>query len=80
MTGKDVSEHIFKCKTNKSKLLSIFKRSPFGCSLAAQRVKDPKLSLLCLRSLLGRVLDPWPRNLHMRWAKPKTQEKNKKTK
>ena len=34
----------------------------------AQRVKDLVLSLLWLRSLLGRGFDPWPRNFHMPWV------------
>ena len=37
----------------------------------AQRVKDLALSLVWLRWLLWRGLDPCPGNFHMPWAWPK---------
>ena len=40
-------------------------------SLVAQRVKDPRLSLLWLRSLQWHGFDPWPGNFCMPWAWPK---------
>ena len=47
------------------------------CSLVAQRVKDPALSLPWLWSLLWQVFDPWPRNFHIPWVWPKKEKKNR---
>ena len=38
------------------------------CSLVAQCVKDPALSLQQLRSLLWHGFDPWPGNFCMSWV------------
>ena len=43
-------------------------------SLVAQEVKDPALSLLCLRSLLWCGFEPWPENFCMHRAGPKKKK------
>ena len=40
-------------------------------SLVAKQGKDLVVSLQQLGLLLWRGFDPWPRNFHMLWARPK---------
>ena len=47
-------------------------------SLAAKQVKDPALSLQQTRLLLWCTFNPWPRNFHMPWARPKKKNPTKR--
>ena len=47
-------------------------------SLVAQWVKDPVLSLQCLRLLLWCGFDPWPGNSHVLWLWPPEKVLGKK--
>ena len=53
--------------------VQIYFRALVWSSLVMQWVKDPALSQLWLRSLLG--FNPWPRNIHMPQARPKQTNK-----
>ena len=42
-----------------------------------QQVKDLAWSLQQFRLLLWGQFDPWRRNFHMQWSRPKKKKKNK---
>ena len=48
-----------------------------GCSLVAQRVKDPVLPLQQLKCLLWHGFDPWPGNFRMPWVGQKRRRRGK---
>ena len=70
--GRKLTEHCQPVIMEKIKIIK--KKMPRGVPCGSG-VKNLVLSLQCLRLLLWRRFDPWPRNFHMPRGQPPQKEK-----